>query len=141
MQVVVDTSVIGRASESLEDLQLLCAVLEGQHDVAMDYQGKMAKEYHRYLDFNGVVGEWYKVVSQRLVCLSGELGKGEIEMLEGVGGDDDDYPFIGVAMRTNSGLLFHYDRGYDKGAGIREVLAELGVRPYRPAEALAESLL
>ena len=122
-------------------MRLLYAVMEGGHEIGMDLLGKMLAEYYRYVDFNGVVGEWFKGVSQGMVFFAGQLEPDEIIKLEDAGGDDDDYPFIGVAKRTNSGLLFHHDRGYDQSPEIREVLSDLGVKPYRPNQALAEGIL
>ena len=141
MQVVVDTSVVGRADTSLDDMQVLYQVMEGPHELAVDEGNHVLGEYYRHIDFNGVAGEWFKVVSQRIVYFSGLLEPSQIADLDSAGGDDDDYPFIGVATRTDSGVLLHYDRGYDESVGIRETLTTLGVRPYRARRALSESVL
>ncbi len=107
----------------------------------MDDEGYILAEYRRHINFNDVTGEWFKAVLQRMTWLSGSLDSRQLADLEAAGGDSDDYPFIGVAMRTDSGLLLHYDRGYDRRVEVRRILAELGVRPYRAKEALAEAVL
>ena len=115
--------------------------MQDRHIVAVDADQLILREYRRNIDFNSVVGEWFKEISQSLVFFCGLLESSQISDLEAAGADDDDYPFIGVAMSTDSGLLFHYDRGYDETPEIRRLLTALEVRPYRATQALAESVL
>ena len=144
MQVVIDTSVVHLARSPSDELSLLQQVMQQRHTLAVDHEGHILKEYYRHVDFtvNSPVGEWFGVMLQHLEWMSGQLSDQQVDTLEAAGfRDNDDHPFIGVAIRTDSGLLLHSDSDYDVTPEVENALSVLGVRPYRAAQALADSVV
>lgn len=144
MQVVIDTSVVHLARSAGDELSLLQRVMQQNHTLAVDLGKHIIREYYQHVDFtfNSPVGPWFAVMLGRMEWMSGQLSDQQVDALEAAGfHDNDDHPFIGVATRTDSGILLHSDSDYDVTPAVENALRVLGVRPYRAAQALAASIL
>lgn len=118
--------------------------MQQSHTLAVDYDKHIIGEYYQHVDFtfNSPVGAWFVVMLQRMEWMSGRLSDEQVNALEAAGfHDNDDHPFIGVSTRTDSGLLLHSDSDYDVTPAVENALLVLGVRPYRAAQALADSVV
>lgn len=141
MQVVVDTSILLRSDDDPDAAAVLSLLLEGGHLLALDISGRILAEYYRYHDhlwsINSAVGPWLATMLNASVLLDGRLKRPERASLNAVKFDRKDIPFVGTAQKTDSGVVVHHDRGYDRDPPKQMAVAALGVRPMRGPAARA----
>lgn len=136
MEIVVDTSVVRGALDHADRLAALRCVMERGHLLALDHDGAIFREYHKYRDelfaFGSPVAPW---LAQMLgfqsvmldvapvTCLGADLNNARC--------DPADTAFVLTAIVSDSHLLVHEDRGYDRPGECCTYLSELGVLPVR----------
>jgi predicted nucleic acid-binding protein len=120
---VIDTNILYKASDfDLLAQHFLTTVATGtrvEHKVAVDFEGNIQREYERCFNRTKAINQfpqkWWKRIkdSSKLTFHSGKLPKKHKDgLLQRLGFDNDDLPFVGVASKTKGKLLVAEESGY-----------------------------
>lgn len=140
MDWTIDTWVLYKVAEARQEA---CRFLERvrlcMHGVGFDLEGQIVAEYRRCLEVtrSREVKLWFKVaVSKLAIPVSGGLDPEHQEALKNLEFHNDDWPFVGVASRTQDKRLVSEESDYK--AEVRTFLGrELSVSVLSVAESLA----
>lgn len=123
----IDTNVLFEAARNnMSAVEFLAGILRKNQAVSFDIQRHIDREYQRCIkkidsrneheyDGRGFVKKWFvEIVSKNAQRLDGRLSHERRQHLKKLKFHDDDFPFIGVASRTESKDLVTEDTDYSE---------------------------
>lgn len=136
----IDTGILYQAAAAdMDATYLLLRILRQAHNVAFDHDGHIQREYRRCVEStsNPLLRKWVRACADKLaVFYTGKLNSRQKQALNDLSFDRDDWPFVGVSSRTESGNLVSEDSDYT--SKVTEYLsAQLGICVRDIATALA----
>src|SRR5206468_4018080 len=134
--VTLDTNIVvnGCDSTNLDHKTVLLFIRSFSHELALDHEQTIEKEYKRNCSQNEFFWKWWQEISSRITYISGRLSQGHAKKLRTLGcHEPSDHVFAAVAHRTGRYLV---TEDSDMGAEVAVYLkSKLGLTVHDAKEA------